>query len=314
MISVSITGATGFIGSRLVNKLEGRDDVSVTTLVCDDLPTDPKPGKTAIIRGNLMDRSSLKGFLIPGCTVINCAYDPNVSGDDNLHALRNLADECVRIGIRRFIHCSTAVVAGRTGQARIDETTECRPANVYETTKFTMEKILVNEYSDKYEVIILRPTAVFGQGGQNLLKLAKAITEGNRLVNYIRSCFYNYRRMNLVCLENVIAAFEFLIKYEMPGTKAEIFIISDDDEELNVYRKLELCLMEQFGKRDYPVPVFPVPLFFLASILKLAGRINYNLHTSYSCEKLLSTGFEKTYDLRSAISNFVAWYNLRINR
>ncbi|MHB8108413.1 MAG: NAD-dependent epimerase/dehydratase family protein [Syntrophorhabdaceae bacterium] len=310
MTRISITGATGFIGSQLIKSLETREDVEISALVYENENSEFDLGDARIVRGNLMDPPSLENFATPGCTVINLAYAANMSGPGNLEALRNLADTCAKIGIRRFIHCSTAVVAGRARQTEIDEETPCRPADAYEITKFTMETILREEYSDKYEVIILRPTAVFGPGGQNLLKLAHSIVKGNRFVNYIKSCLYNKRKMNLVCVENVIAALEFLVSYKKLQAGAEIFIVSDDDdEEFNNYRRLELCLMELFQKQDYRMPPIPIPLIFLGFILRLAGRTNYNLLTVYSSKKLLDAGFRKKSCLRSGLNDFVAWYN-----
>ena len=73
--------------------------------------------------------------------------------------------------IKRLIHCSTAVVAGRVNDNIVTEQTECNPRTEYEKTKYQIEQILTQKARNHFPLTILRPTAVFGENGKNLLKL-----------------------------------------------------------------------------------------------------------------------------------------------
>ena len=79
-------------------------------------------------------------------------------------AARALADACAKARILRLVHVSTAVVVGDSASSVIDEKTPCDPATAYELAKFQVERLLMEKARDAFELVILRPTAVFGPG------------------------------------------------------------------------------------------------------------------------------------------------------
>ena len=254
-----------------------------------------------------MKPESLEGFTVPGCTVVNLAYLGDGSRRENLTAIENLAEASARAKVRRFIHCSTAVITGRVPDDVIDEETKHNPKSEYEKTKLEVEKTLLGRYGNLFELVILRPTAVFGPGGKNLLKLARDLREGNWIINYLKSCIFGYRRMNLVYIDNVVSSIAFLMDSQKRMSR-EIFIISDDEYESNNYRDVEQFLMKKLGIRDYPLPRFSLPSFVLAFLLKLAGKSNLNPAATYDCQKLLRTGFNKRVPFHEGLASFADWY------
>jgi len=307
-ITIAVTGPSGFIGSHFIAYVSHSSDLEVRILLHNDAITDHRYTDFATFKGDLLDALSLEEFPVKGCTVINLVYLGKRSTEDNLAAIDNLAAVCARAGIKRFIHCSTAVVAGSVNSRIISENIIPRPTNNYELTKMAIETLLLTKYTDFFEVIILRPTAVFGPGGRNLIKQANYIRNGNRVLNYIRSCLYGYRHMNIVAIENVIAALKFLVYLKRPGLKNEVFIISDDDDELNKYRTMEKFLMNCFDIQDYRIPRIFIPSFVLKILLRLSGRTNPDPFTCYTSEKLLGSGFMKKINLRDSLKNFADWY------
>jgi nucleoside-diphosphate-sugar epimerase len=297
--TVVVIGASGFIGEHLLKSLAQRNDIEVRVLVhrsrikSDDSIT--------FIEGDLLKPDSLDVLLSKNCTVINLAY----LAQSNLEAMANLAMACAKNQIKHLIHCSTAVVVGRTCSNLVTESTVCAPASEYERTKLSMENIVLDAAIGKYEVTILRPTAVFGPGGKNLLKLANELLTQTPLINYIRSCLYNRRSMNLVCVENVVAALIFLL--DSDKVDREIFIISDDDSQSNNYRDIEDRLLATFGKSYFVSRVF-FPEYFLVVMLRLAGKPNTNPSLKFSDNKLSSFGFKKPQNLDVALDSFGVWY------
>jgi len=214
---------------------------------------------------------------------------------------------CSNTKIKRLIHCSTAVVAGRAATDRVTENTPKKPLQEYESTKSKIEEIILGKSAGIFETVILRPTAVFGKDGKNLVKLMDSLMNGNRLINYLKSCIYQYRRMNLVYVDNVVAAIEFLMRTDR-NLNGEIFIISDDDDPSNNYRDLEKYLIKRMGCREYPIAPVSLPFPILRFLLRLAGRTNDNPALVYDCGKLLSTGFKKPLSLKEGLSRFSDWY------
>ena len=305
---VSIIGASSFIGTHLLERLSLCSDLHLRLLV----NRNPnlilqESEKFSIIRGNLLDTKTLNGLVETGCIVINLAYLSGRPPEENFAAINNLVEVCSRAKIRRLIHCSTAVVSGRVSADRVTENTPNRPVKEYEVTKQKIEKIILEKSDGLFETIILRPTAVFGKGGSNLIKLADDLLCENRLVNYIKSCIYQFRRINLVYIDNVVAAIEFFIQTDR-NIIGETFIISDDEDPSNNYRDIEKYLMKRMGCKPYPVPPVSVPFLILKSLLWLSGRTNDNPALVYDCGKILSSGFKKPVSFEEGLSHFSDWY------
>jgi nucleoside-diphosphate-sugar epimerase len=239
--------------------------------------------------------------------VVNLAYLGGRSLAENLAATENLLEICKRAKIKRLIHCSTAAVYGRVAADKISEVTTENPMLEYEVAKRRIEKSVLEKSNGAFESVVLRPAAVFGKGGKNLIKLMEGLRHGNRVINYLKSCIYQYRRMNLVCIENVVSAVEFLIRTNR-NVDGETFIISDDADPSNNYRDIERYLMEKMSCKKYPVPPVSIPYPILRNILRLAGRSNDNPELVYDCGKIISAGFKPVLTFKEGLTGFTDWY------
>jgi len=266
--------------------------------------------KISLIQGDLLKPETLSGFLTPDCLVIHLAYLNGASDGSNLEAAANLAEACVKAHVKRLVHCSTAVVAGKTRDNPVTEETTCEPGNHYEVTKYRMELLFAEKAKDHFDLAILRPTAVFGQGGKNLLKLSDDLTNGSRMLNYLKSCLFDCRCMNLVSVIHVVKALVFLAGM---GAKQNggIFIVSDDEQPLNNYRDMEKRLMQAYGVPDYRLPRVPFPEFLLSVLLKLAGRSNTHPFRTYCADKLIKAGLQYTDSFEADLISFADWYKKR---
>jgi len=308
---VAVTGASGFLGRHLVASLHERPDVGLRVLVHRRQPSlAMDDDRIRTVPGDLLTPNGLDLLLAPDCTVIHLAYSGSSSGPENLKAASNLADACAKARIRRLVHCSTAVVAGRVGDDLINENTRCRPAPGYESTKFEMERIFAEKAAGRFELAILRPAAVFGPGGRNLLKMADDLKSGNRVMNYLKSCLFDQRPMNLVSVGHVVSALTFLAFAERKWN-GDVFIVSDDDHPWNTYRNVEKYLMKAMGRGDYPVPRFPLPAFVLSVMLRIKGRSNSNPQRRYDAGKLRAAGFQNTVSFEAGLKAFADWYRRR---
>jgi nucleoside-diphosphate-sugar epimerase len=148
---------------------------------------------------------------------------------------------------------------------------------------------------------------VFGAHGKNLIKLADNLTKGSQLINYLKSSIFDSRSLNLVCVDNVVAALVFLGETER-NVDREVFIISDDNSALNNYRDVENLLIKKLSLKAYSMPRIPVPLFILGFLLKLVGRSQSNPLVKFSDQKLTSFGFRKPMEFEMGVGKFVDWY------
>lgn len=302
---ISVIGASGFIGRHVLKSLLGRQGAQIRVLVRKK-PTESEGNNVSFIEGDLFQPASLDMLLEPGCSVINLAYLGSCTPQDNLDAMANLADACARRCVKRLIHCSTAVVVGKYNGKVADEGTPCSPSSEYEETKLKVEQLLLTRSRNRFETVVLRPTAVFGQGGKNLLKLADQVSTGNRFIGYLKSCVYYRRSMNLVCVENVVAALLFLLDVDK-GHDGNVFIVSDDDAPLNNYRGIEILLMKKMGKNPYILPIVPIPATLLGWVLRLSGKTQLNPLAKFSTQKLENAGYRKAIRFDAALENFADW-------
>ena len=261
------------------------------------------------MRGSLFERESLLPLLEPDCVVVNLAYLGSGSEAENLLAAQNLIAVCRERKVRRIIHCSTAVVVGQTTSNVVTEQTPPQPQTAYELAKYKLEKLFLEQASDFCEVVLLRPTAVFGPGGKNLLKLADDLNYQSPLINYLKSSLFGKRRMNLVSIDNVIAALELLI-FSDKNLNRETFIISDDEFETNNFSDVETFLLKRFGKKR--IPRLPIPDIFLTVLLKFFSKTNVPRRL-YDSSKIKSLGLQKPLSFNAGLEQFAQWYGSREN-
>jgi len=305
---IAVTGATSFIGRHLIKKLSERTDVDLRLLAYSNtVPYPTNEWNIKAFKGDLLQPESLEGFLRPGCTVVNLVNLKSASERDNLTAMTNLAVICRNARIKRLIQCSTAVVVGNVPDDNITEETLCHPARGYETIKYKVESLCKELSAGHFELAFLRPTAVFGAGGKNLMKLVEDLNHEKRFINYLRSCLFNHRRMNLVFIDNVVAALIFLADSNRK-LDGDVFLISDDDDPKNNYRDVEEILMRRLGHRDYAIPRLPLPGSVLAFLLKLAEKSNVNPDRVYIARKIQNAGYRKVCSFEAGLEAFVNSY------
>lgn len=308
MQCVAITGATGFVGQHLLSCLTQRQDLRLRALA-HHAPEAAllQSAHLRWVRGDLAEPALLAGLLAPGGTLVNLAFPAHWSRAAHLATTASLAQAVAEQGVRRVIHCSSAVVVGQTSEQHVTETTQARPQTEYEKIKLGIEDTWRSHAAGRFELAIVRPTAVFGPNGKNLLKLADALTTGSRVVNYVRSSLFAHRRMNLIYVRNLVGALEFLIDYEKP-LGSNTFIVSEDDEPGNNFRDVERALMLALGVPAYALPPLPVPRVALRALLHLAGPAKAAPTRIYDSSLLKRAGWHKPCGLEQGLREFAAWY------
>ena len=306
---IAITGASGFIGRHLLSELMRIECCRIKVLSrTGRLDFDvPKSGcRLDIIKGDLQDIASLEGFFEGDCIVINLVYLWNAGETENIAVTHNLIEACKTANVKRIIHCSTAAVAGRVLDDLVTESSQCSPVTEYGVTKLKIEDVIISAAQSNIDTVILRPTSVFGPGGNPLKKLATDLMFGNRFRNHLKSCLFGRRRMNLVHVSNVVAAIILLMNHA-ESFDGGVFIVSDDDYSGNNFADIERLLMRQFHIPFYSFWI-PMPLGFLACLLLLLKRNNVNPCCNYSPDKLLALGFRRVIGFEAGLVEYGAWY------
>jgi nucleoside-diphosphate-sugar epimerase len=168
---VLVTGATGFIGRRLVARLV-KEGYTVTALVRKTSIVNGLPKGIRLAKGDMLDEASLKKAVAGNDAVIHLAANFDFYANDvdlqyrvNVEGTKTLITAAAAARVKRFIYCSTSEVIGPVETPPGNEKTDLRPVYDYGKSKVLAEAA-VREVSDRtgIEHVILRPVGVMGGG------------------------------------------------------------------------------------------------------------------------------------------------------
>jgi nucleoside-diphosphate-sugar epimerase len=228
--AVLVTGASGFIGSRLARRLSA-EGYSVRCLVREGSDVSALGGLAVeTVRGTLDDAASLRQAA-SGCgEIVHCAAMVSDWGTveeiraANVRGTRHVLDAAAAAGVRRLVHISTTDVYGHpAGGPRGEDPSLGRFANWYAQTKLEAEiELRSAARSSALETVILRPATVYGPGSKALVaEIARAIRARQMvLVDGGRA------DAGLLYVENLLDA--VLIALHHPLAIGETFDLSDE--------------------------------------------------------------------------------------
>ncbi|HZO87546.1 MAG TPA: NAD-dependent epimerase/dehydratase family protein [Chthonomonadaceae bacterium] len=159
-----VTGATGFIGGRLAERLALCEGANVTALVR-DFSRAPRLARLPIemLAGQVADPEALDQA-VRGCDVVfHCAHDWHCT-ETNLAGARHLAETCLRHAVRRLVYVSSMAVYEPLPDGDVDETSAAEPCGwTYQDNKLAVEHLFLRCRQERgLPVVIVQPTLVYG--------------------------------------------------------------------------------------------------------------------------------------------------------
>jgi nucleoside-diphosphate-sugar epimerase len=174
-----ITGASGFIGGHLADRL-ARDGWTVCGF--DARARIPAHKDVEMVTGDIRNAALLRSVL-PGMDVVfhlASALGSSRIGDEeffgiNAEGTRTVLAAAKDAGVRRVVHFSSAGVLGHVKSGVADENLPPNPQDVYDRSKLEGEKIALAAARSGQDVAVVRPGWVYGPGDRRTLKLIRAI-------------------------------------------------------------------------------------------------------------------------------------------
>lgn len=326
-----VSGATGFIGRRLVTTLR-RQGAQVTVLVRD-------PGKAKALWTDGQVRKYRVDFSVESdigavCKGVNTVFHlagyahAGDANDDTASALhrtvtvkgtRALLSEAVRAGVQRFVFVSSVKAMGEGSDRCLDETSPVAPTTAYGRAKREAEE-LVLEAGAKHgiHVAVLRLPLVYGSGGNgNLPRMIEAIDRGRfPPLPDVRN------KRSMVHVDDVVQALRLAV--ENPKAKGEVYLVTDG----RFYSTYQICafIRRALGRAE---PKWSVPIGGLRAAARIGdlisgarGRpfffdsitLNKIIGSAwYSSEKIAhDLGFRPTHTLETALPEMVEEYRRRL--
>ena len=259
-----VTGATGFVGGRLAERLSLDEGVHVRGLV-------RRPSQARwlcrlpieMVPGDVTDLPSLEKAM-DGCDIVyHCAATMTGTPEEfqagTVTGTENVVRAALKTGIERFIHLSTIAVHGVPREAVVDEQSPYQvTGRPYGDSKIEAEKIVFRYIREKgLPAVVVRPMLVYGPRCRWFtIEPIKKIRAGYMALaaNGQGVCNANY-------IDNLVDA--LLLATENKAALGEVFIISDEPP-VSWRDFLEHYAM-MLGKA--PLPVWPEVMLRVAYFL-----------------------------------------------
>lgn len=225
---VLVTGATGFIGGRLAERLVFEHHAEVRTLIRDwrrgvwltRLPVE-------VVEGDVAKRESLDKAMA-GCEIVfHCVGvggDPGTCTETNVTGTRHVLEAAAACGVKQVVYLSSVVVHGPSPVEDADERAPLvRTGNAYGDSKIAAEEAIA-EFTRAHPlpVVILRPTFVWGPRSEwfTVDPIRQIVSGTWQLVDGgTGTC-------NAVYVDNLVDA--ILLAGQTRAAAGEAFLITDD--------------------------------------------------------------------------------------
>lgn len=177
--SIVVTGATGFVGSHVVEQAQAAK-LTVRALARKTSDTTHLESIGAdIVRGDVVDERSLSAAFDGADCVIHvaglvAARDEAAFARVNVFGTRVVTEAAIAAGVRRLLLVSSLAARGPSGSAG--------PVSDYGRSKLAGEHELYAVASDQIEVSVIRPTVIYGPRDRALLPVFRLAREGIRAV------------------------------------------------------------------------------------------------------------------------------------
>lgn len=180
-MKVLVTGATGFTGSVLAEKLLKAGHQVRAFVRNRSKMTADHASEMEVVEGDITDRDKIKEAVADVERVFHIAalfrqagVPDQVYRDVNIQATLDLLAASREAGVARFVHCSTVGVHGNIEEPPADEDYRFSPGDIYQRTKLEGEQQALKFYRDTgFPVSVIRPGPIYGPGDLRLLKLFK---------------------------------------------------------------------------------------------------------------------------------------------
>jgi nucleoside-diphosphate-sugar epimerase len=187
--SAFVTGGSGFIGGRLIQRLRA-DGHAVRALARSERAAERiRVLGAEPVSGDLADPAAMRAGA-GGCELAFHAAatlgdwgEPEEFRRGNVEGTGNALQACAEAGVRRFVHVGTeaALMAGQP-LIEVDETAPLRPDSpaLYSATKARAEELVLAANREGFETVVVRPRFVWGRGDTTLLPALVAMVSSGR--------------------------------------------------------------------------------------------------------------------------------------
>lgn len=273
---VAVTGASGFVGSNLVESLVAQGH-TVRALAHSSEPT-PRPpagasGTVSFVPGDVLDPGSLSRVFSGVEVVFHLAARISITRHDeeavlrtNVEGPRNVAAACLQHGVRRLVHFSSVhAFAVPHNDQPMDEATPLvqetsREAPAYDRSKSLGEREVMRAVEQGLDAVILNPSGIMGPNDRSPSRI------GQTVLDFAKGRFpmlvpgvYNWVDVRDVVSSAIAAATR--------GQRGHKYIVAG---EVGSVRRIAELVEQAGGKR---APRFNAPMWLLGGVAPVVETV-----------------------------------------
>ncbi len=320
IISV-VTGASGFVGSHLVDLLleKGHKVVCIVRKTSNLRWLENKP--VEIFDKGLFDKNALKEVLQNADYLFHVAGVVKAKKEEgyfrgNVETTRNLLDALVEVnpGIKKVVVISSLTACGpATIEKPCTEETEPHPITTYGRSKVAQEKLCA-EYMDKLPITIVRPPAIYGERDTEIYLVFKTYSKG--LMTLVG---FNRKLVSLIHVKDLVDG--IYLAGMSDKSKGRIYFVSS--EEFYEWPQIGNAIAKVFGKKALTVRlphflVYTVAVFaqFFAMFSSKPATFNIEkakdfVQEAWTCDVTRAKeelGFRQNISLEDGLKRTISWY------
>jgi len=260
MTKVAVTGATGFLGSHLVDRLL-HEGYEVSAHARDPEKAKMLDKRVSVFIGDICN-SDVLAEAFSGCewvfhTVSNfrtASGTPESYQKINVKGTETALQAAREAGVKRFIHCSTIGVHGDVAESPATETSPFNPGDLYQETKLEAERLaLAAAGQEGMEVVVVRPCSMYGPGDLRMLKMFRMLSK--KTFFKVGPCRENF---HAAYIDDVVDG--FMRAAEVPGISGEVYIVGGSR-----YHPLDEYIDTAAAAVGAPRPLLRLPYWLLFS-------------------------------------------------
>lgn len=222
-----------------------------------------------VLKGDIRDerivRESLKGVdavvqLAGMANDPSCDLAPDLSRQINRDAPIRLVELAKEAGAQRFIYASSASVYGVYEDEEATEESPFRPVSLYAEYKGEVEKIVLAQSCDYFEVVALRPATICGWSHRLRLDLALNTFSKQAWFDGVVSVHGGKQKRPNLTLKDMIRAYEAVLGAPSEDVAGEVFNVGAENKSVMelahiardiVRKEAEITIVPIFDPRSY---------------------------------------------------------------
>jgi len=321
MVTALITGATGFVGSRLCRELS-ENGYQVRVLHRPTSNLDPlKDLNIQFFKGDLSVPESIAPAITGVDLVFNIAalyreakFKDEVYWQVNYEGTKALIELSREAGVKKFLHCSTIGVHSHIPNPPADETEPYAPTDVYQETKVAAEKHVLECFnSGVINGAVIRPAMIWGPRDKRFLKFFRGIYRRKLPIIGDGQTFCHW-----ILVDDLVRAFR--LAAETQRSNGQVYIIAGERPVTLEYTMQTIANIYGVKLLPFKIPALPIQIAgsIVEAICKPFG-IEPPLHRrradffiknrAFNCEKARKDlGFEASSKFEDEAKFVANWY------